>query len=530
MKKRVSDAYFLFFAVCFLLIVVCFKTTETRVFDLSEESVRQKIEPVKIVQVDADIRDFYFEMEKITDRNSAFGFFSSHDNVRVYEDGKMVYALVAEEDIWGTTPGARWNFVEIVPGTREIRVRLKAAYPVVRDREVDFYQGSGLQMCLDLMRASILEIIVSILDFSIGLILVGVWIAVNRKISIGRAQLYIGVFAVIMGLWSLHETELMMILIRDRAAASFGGYMLVMLMTVPFVLFIREILEVKEEKFSELICAANFVGIIVCTVLHMSGIAGFKETALMVHLVDLGALVYTVYALVCWIRTKGFDRVAKVNVLGAAVLGVSFAVDILAFYNGARKTDVFGRFGFLLYISILGWQVSSNALYKINEGRKAKIYKELAVKDVLTKVFNRNAYNEWVSVNPKPVGSAIVTFDLNNLKKCNDTLGHGAGDEYIMKSAELISQTFGKENACFRIGGDEFCVIVKKAEAAWIEQRLLELEERERKYNAGSKQIKIQIAHGYAVFDEKLDDNIEKTRDRADTKMYENKKERKAGQ
>lgn len=65
---------------------------------------------------------------------------------------------------------------------------------------------------------------------------------------------------------------------------------------------------------------------------------------------------------------------------------------------------------------------------------------------------------ETISIQDK---TAIVMLDLNNLKKCNDRYGHEAGDTYLKKASEMITNAFSQENTVYRIGGDEFCVIMR---------------------------------------------------------------------
>lgn len=74
-------------------------------------------------------------------------------------------------------------------------------------------------------------------------------------------------------------------------------------------------------------------------------------------------------------------------------------------------------------------------------GSQAKAFEEMAYHDQLTGLFNRTAYAEYTgSSNFKPEGHIIVMFDLNNLKQCNDSLGHDHGDSYIIESARLIKK------------------------------------------------------------------------------------------
>jgi diguanylate cyclase (GGDEF)-like protein len=163
----------------------------------------------------------------------------------------------------------------------------------------------------------------------------------------------------------------------------------------------------------------------------------------------------------------------------------------------------------------------------IDAGKKAAIYHELAVTDLLTGCYNRNAYrndtSEWTDLQRV----LLVTCDLNNLKLCNDTLGHTYGDKYITDSAAMLKKIFSECGKVYRIGGDEFCIIIPNSHKCNISVLLAALEEEELIYNVASEVITIQIAYGYAEFDEKTDSNIEDIRIRADERMYQHKRDLK---
>ena len=121
-------------------------------------------------------------------------------------------------------------------------------------------------------------------------------------------------------------------------------------------------------------------------------------------------------------------------------------------------------------------------------------------------------------------------MDLNDLKKCNDTLGHDAGDRYIKNAARMIDTVFHDKGKCYRIGGDEFCSVMKTEESD-VEQRFFdELRQLEQEYNEASSIEQIAIAYGYARFDKEKDATLMDTRNRADVMMYEHKKRMKAGE
>ena len=119
-------------------------------------------------------------------------------------------------------------------------------------------------------------------------------------------------------------------------------------------------------------------------------------------------------------------------------------------------------------------------------------------------------------------------FDLNDLKKLNDILGHIEGDRYLTDSADLIQKIFGRYGKIYRIGGDEFCIIMKNTSENKISSLIQQLIQDEAAYNKQSQTVHMQIAFGYAKYDAGLDADLDQTRCRADVLMYENKKQLKA--
>ncbi|MBQ9009944.1 MAG: transporter substrate-binding domain-containing protein, partial [Clostridia bacterium] len=90
----------------------------------------------------------------------------------------------------------------------------------------------------------------------------------------------------------------------------------------------------------------------------------------------------------------------------------------------------------------------------------------MVYKDPLTGVKSKHAYNEAEERMDRRIEEGTVSrfsvavFDLNDLKRINDTQGHEAGDEYIRTACRLICTHF-KHSPVFRIGGDEFVAILE---------------------------------------------------------------------
>ncbi len=123
---------------------------------------------------------------------------------------------------------------------------------------------------------------------------------------------------------------------------------------------------------------------------------------------------------------------------------------------------------------------------------------------------------------------AVVLCDLNNLKYINDNFGHEQGDEYIVNSCRLICNVF-KRSAVYRIGGDEFAIILV-GDDYHARYSLL------KKFSSQMSKLlkedlppcqKVSIASGLADFDPEQDTSVTSVLNRADRRMYANKQDMK---
>jgi len=91
---------------------------------------------------------------------------------------------------------------------------------------------------------------------------------------------------------------------------------------------------------------------------------------------------------------------------------------------------------------------------------------KMALRDVLTDLPNRRAYNEKIEeLNKKSVNYSLLLVDIDDFKKINDTYGHDKGDEALVFVANtLLTNTRqirqGEEDFVYRWGGEEFAIIL----------------------------------------------------------------------
>ena len=107
----------------------------------------------------------------------------------------------------------------------------------------------------------------------------------------------------------------------------------------------------------------------------------------------------------------------------------------------------------------------------------------LSYDDQLTGVCNRHALNECLEKNKYFKNTGIVYCDVLGLKRVNDTFGHQAGDELLIRASNCLKNSFRKGDI-YRVGGDEFLVICMGIDEELFKKRVMALRERMKEANA----------------------------------------------
>lgn len=101
-----------------------------------------------------------------------------------------------------------------------------------------------------------------------------------------------------------------------------------------------------------------------------------------------------------------------------------------------------------------------NTMYRdIQETQK--LIRHEAENDALTELLNRRYFDKILRIYDEGKSSfALILIDIDTFKTVNDTYGHATGDEILRRVATLLKQTFRNIDYVFRIGGDEFAIVM----------------------------------------------------------------------
>jgi len=171
----------------------------------------------------------------------------------------------------------------------------------------------------------------------------------------------------------------------------------------------------------------------------------------------------------------------------------------------------------------------------ITERKRAEAaIQTLSLADELTGLYNRRGFMAFCKQHLNTIrrtnkGIVIVYADLDGLKGINDSFGHKEGDRALVKTAELLKETFRTSDVLGRLGGDEFTILAAVDPLGGKEKLMARLKEKFDNYNALRLcPYDLSISVGLAQLDPEGSQSMEDLMAAADAAMYENKRSKKS--
>ena len=181
----------------------------------------------------------------------------------------------------------------------------------------------------------------------------------------------------------------------------------------------------------------------------------------------------------------------------------------------------------ILIVGVYLVLASGCMIYMLSQVMKEKYEKEKLIytsnTDELTRCLNRRAYEADMKQLDPASEWVYISMDLNGLKRANDSFGHAAGDELICAAADCMKSCFHECGKVYRIGGDEFVVI--------LTGQIQQLEALLRKFDhcvvgwQGELIDSMTISYGYVCSFEQRWDSMADASKAADARMYEKKEQ-----
>lgn len=191
-----------------------------------------------------------------------------------------------------------------------------------------------------------------------------------------------------------------------------------------------------------------------------------------------------------------------------------------AFISSLWFIDVFGEFLIGLFCLLALGQKALHEMTRVNETLEStqRTLRSLVDADPLTGLYNRRRLRKFLE-KTKVSGGSLVFLDVDDFKGINDRWGHLTGDQCLRRISDALREVFRTEDGLFRVGGDEFLVVVPTMKPGALGERIRRL--RTQLAPSETNVIPISIAAGIVELHPDL--AMEEALALADTAMYSDK-------
>lgn len=463
--------------------------------------------------------------------------FVTHNIVfSIYADDMCIYEFYPK--LGGYYGKSYGNYIHTVTlpsfsGTKTLTIRGTVLLSsVTTGFENMVLQNSGAYI-ISIAQENMWKFIICLLTFAFGAILFLFGFVENLRRGDSTETMYLGVITMMLGLWTNSSTLLLQIFTGNSATLRIIDYAVLCLLPVPILIFVASFTKNRKNKLLHFFIGLSVLNFLCQAICVPLGLFDYTDVTFIDHLMMVLGLMLITYLIIKAIRRKLIDRSQRLYLISAlGVIALTGMADMVRFYT-VRSADSYfvTRIGLVIFAAILTVYEFGQYVTGLMKIRETELMQRLAMEDMLTGLNNRTAfvYYEKELLSRQEGKCLFIHLDVNYLKKVNDTYGHAEGDRHIIAAANAIRDSFGEYGRCFRVGGDEFFVVI---EGDGCQENYAEAVPKfkalQSEYNnTENPPVLLCIAHGTAEYDCAVC-NPEEAEKLADSRMYEDKKNIKA--
>lgn len=492
--------------------------------------------PINIKKNDSD---YVYLYNKIDD-NSSYDeliLYTSLGSFDVFIDNEEVYSFHDEDFLkYKNKMTTLLHRIKINDKEKNNEIKIRA-YLGDKDNISFIVEKSYLSINGESQNLIISDEIFKIITVSIILILgvsftiIGV-VAKRKKINELADLIDVGKFSVIIAVYSFLHSLTSYSLIKNLQVINTIYYTGLIFMPLPILNIVGSNKKIKN-KFPVLVMKyVVYINYIIQTILTLFEIFDYKKMILFTHINLFMSILIAIYVLIRNIKKELYILLCTFPMM---ILGL---VKLLNIYINTKidfkiDNDLLLQISFIYFVVVYIIYIVSKYFKYYFLSIKSMTYKRLAYTDFLTNIGNRSAFERRIK-QLDDIGKDIsilwfISIDINNFKMINDTKGHAEGDRILRSLALLLNKAFSKiTKDLFRIGGDEFFIIISNYDEDTINEVLKDLYTNIEEFNAENEN-KISIALGYDNIKTIEYTSIKSAISKVDKKMYDNKRKIKNG-
>ncbi|MBU5678990.1 GGDEF domain-containing protein [Blautia sp. MSJ-9] len=409
-------------------------------------------------------------------------FRSRQSGAKVYLDDELVYDSGDPFDYpFLLGYGSFWRSVKLGDDYdgKTLTIELKPEYEmqVVSGYVPNIFWGTQPALMLMILKNVSVYLVLTVFLIVLGCVMMLYGLPLLRK-KRSSQFFFLALFSIDTGLWMLIETHILEMFVRNIPVVIYLSYFTYGMMPVLLVRFLLSYEEFKKKIYLQLLYLGGIFLNIFQLFWSMTGICSeFESQGL--NRIYLGLTV--VGLLVLLLSVRNAEKEERKLYSGIFILVLSTVLEFGYFLLIDKKNS-----GRILIIGICLFVINSgiSLIREVRAMQRSDIERAVLVKmaytDGMTQLGNRFAYDQEKSrlESLENVRIIILIADMNGLKKANDSYGHSYGDQIICKTAEILQDSFQNLGKCFRLGGDEFCVLAENVERTVFETGVRHMEEK----------------------------------------------------
>ncbi|HAE52187.1 MAG TPA: hypothetical protein DCG30_02905 [Ruminococcus sp.] len=476
----------------------------------------------------------YISFEELNGQSLCF--MSRNANFSVYIDDEKIYDFTPKES--NRKAGLYGDYLHMIPiphfkGNQPIKIQLQNLDSRV---SVGFYnmvlQNSGSYLS-NIAQTDKANFFICLITFTIGFIIFVFGIIEQASRGNMVETMCLGSFTMLISVWTVPKPSILLMLAGNSSILRCVEYISLAILPIPVLTFTALVTKRFGSPISVICISSATLNLFAQLVLSGADVFDYTEMLKASHAIILMSLVCIITLFSSAYRTKElYLKNTGIMIAAISLIMISGMVDMIRYYtiHGMDSAKI-TRLSMPVFITALTfYEIRKLINFQIKSG-EAELMEKLAMEDSLTGIKNRNAFNSYEKkLLKRDSGTCIfIHFDVNRLKKVNDNYGHAEGDRHIKAAADVIRKSFGNMGECFRVGGDEFFVILEgrkcKENCETGIKNFLRFQE---EYNFSEKPpVPLEMAYGTAEYDCSMK-NPEAAESLADSRMYEKKRLMKA--
>lgn len=344
--------------------------------------------------------------------------------------------------------------------------------------------------------------------------------------------------SILLGTWTASQTLIPQLVTGYYALARALEYLSLLFVPYPAVCFAISLSRPPNPKRYKHVALAGLVATLVYTLAHVSQPNNDMHGVLTAtHVYILFGIVLILVTIERGLRSRRQNLQQGVHKSNPAIfvafllLALCAATDLVIYVateRGATDSAFFSRLGLLIFTGAIATEALKVSVTFVRKTNEMEMMERIAYTDSLTNIGNHTAWQRLETEVMRAMDDGVAEdamvcqFDLNFLKRVNDTLGHAAGDAYLRSAADVLNRSYGTEGTCFRTGGDEFTAIIVGSSLEERRQRCHKLfDESIREHESSGTPVSIAV--GWATVSEVDEHTIAAAQKLADARMYQNK-------